>query len=226
MRLLYAEDEEDLREVVAAALREQGYSLDVCRDGEEALDFLQAAEYDGLILDIMMPQKSGLEVLKQVRKAGIAAPVLLLTARDAVEDRVLGLDSGANDYLVKPFALSELFARVRAMLRVPFGMTENVLTAADLRLDLSRHQVTRAGEIINLSAKEFALLEYLMRNRGVVLQREKIENHIWDFGYEGGTNVVDVYISYLRRKVDAGREKPLIQTVRGVGYKLSEEKEP
>ena len=153
-------------------------------------------------------------------------PVLLLTAKDAVEDRVRGLDSGANDYLVKPFSLEELSARLRVMTRTVFGRTDNLLTVADLTLDCASHTVRRGGREISLSAKEYALLEYLMNNRGIVLSREKIEDHIWNFDYEGGTNVVDVYISYLRKKIDGDSPVRLIHTVRGKGYVLREEKKP
>ena len=222
MRVLLAEDERDLNRIITKKLTKEGYSMDSCFDGEEALDFLAACDYDAIILDIMMPKVDGLEVLRQLRQAGKTTPVLFLTARDAVVDRVKGLDSGANDYLVKPFAFAELLARLRAMTRNPFGMVENVLRVADLTMDCASHRVERAGKEIPLSAKEYALLEYLMRNRGVVLSREKIEDHIWNFDYQGGTNVVDVYISYLRRKIDAGHEVSLLHTVRGSGYVLRE----
>ena len=222
MRVLLAEDERDLNRIITKKLTKEGYSMDSCFDGEEALDFLAACDYDAIILDIMMPKVDGLEVLRQLRQAGKTTPVLFLTARDAVVDRVKGLDSGANDYLVKPFAFAELLARLRAMTRNPFGMAENVLRVADLTMDCASHRVERAGKEIPLSAKEYALLEYLMRNRGVVLSREKIEDHIWNFDYQGGTNVVDVYISYLRRKIDAGHEVSLLHTVRGSGYVLRE----
>lgn len=223
MRLLYVEDERDLNEIVAQRLAAEGYSVDRCFDGGEALECMEAVDYDGMILDIMLPCVSGLELLKRVRAQGKKTPVLLLTARDAVEDRVLGLDSGANDYLVKPFALSELLARVRAMLRAPFGMADNRLFLGDLSMDCASRTVERGGKPLSLSAREYALLEYLLRNQGVVLTREQIEDHIWNLDYEGGTNVVDVYISYLRRKVDGGREKPLIHTVRGAGYVIRED---
>lgn len=162
-------------------------------------------------------------MLRRLRQMGRSTPVLLLTARDAVSDRVEGLDSGANDYLVKPFALEELAARLRAMLRVSFGQTGNVLRVGDLELDCAAKTACRGGRPISLSAREYAILEYLMRSRGVVLSREKIENHVWNFDYEGGTNVVDVYIRYLRKKIDEGQEKKLIHTVRGLGYVLREE---
>lgn len=220
MRLLFAEDEPDLLKIVSARLTEEGYSVDACGDGAEAMDCLDSAEYDAVILDIMMPKADGYTVLKHLREQGKTTPVLFLTARDAVSDRVKGLDMGANDYLVKPFAFDELKARIRAMTRAAFGETNTQLTVGDLTMDLSAHRVTRGGREIMLSAKEYALLEYLMHNEGVVLSREKIEDHIWNFDYEGGTNVVDVYISYLRKKIDEGEKEKLIQTVRGAGYVL------
>lgn len=223
MRLLLAEDEQDLNRIIYRKLTKEGYSVDCCFDGEEALDFLAAAEYDGVILDIMMPKLDGLAVLKQLRQEGKTTPVLFLTARDSVADKVKGLDLGANDYLVKPFSFEELLARIRAMTRQTVGLANNVLTVGDLTLDCGSHLVKRGERQLNLSAKEFALLEYLMRNQGIVLSREKIENHVWNFDYEGGTNVVDVYIRYLRKKVDEGEPVKLIHTVRGSGYVLREE---
>ena len=222
MRILLAEDEEDLNYIITQKLLSDGYSVDSCLDGGEAMDILSYTDYDGIILDIMMPKADGYEVLRSLRAAGKVTPVLFLTARDTVADRVKGLDSGANDYLVKPFSLEELSARLRAMMRASFGLVSNVLSVADLTLDCASHVVKRGGVEISLSAKEFSLLEYLMHNQGVVLSREKIENHIWNFDYEGGTNVVDVYISYLRKKVDGGHGKKLIHTVRGKGYVLRE----
>lgn len=223
MRLLLAEDERDLNHILTKRLTKDGYSVDSCFNGEEALEFLDVVEYDMIILDIMMPKVDGLEVLKRIRSAGKETPVIFLTARDAVEDRVFGLDSGANDYLVKPFSLEELQARLRALLRTKRGAVKNELIAADLVLDCNTQKVTRGGKEITLSAKEYALLEYMMHNAGVILSREKIENHIWNFDYEGGTNVVDVYISYLRKKIDEGQDKKLIHTVRGRGYVLQED---
>ena len=224
MRILIAEDERSLNEIIVKKLTSDGYSVDACFDGEEAISVLSYTDYDAVILDIMMPKADGYAVLRSLREAGKTTPVLFLTAKDAVSDRVKGLDSGANDYLVKPFGFEELSARLRAITRVPFGMAENVIAVADLTLDCSRQTVERGGKDISLSGKEYALLEYLMRNSGLVLSREKIENHIWNFDYEGGTNVVDVYISYLRRKVDDGFDKKLIHTVRGRGYVLAEDR--
>lgn len=222
MRILLAEDEEDLNRIITQKLTSDGYSVDSCLDGCEALEFLDCAEYDALILDIMMPGADGFEILRQLRASGKSTPVLFLTARDSVTDRVKGLDSGANDYLTKPFSFEELMARLRAMTRAPFGMTNNLLQIDDLVIDCASHQVKRGDTDILLSAKEYALLEYLMRNQGVVLSREKIEDHIWNFDYQGGTNVVDVYISYLRKKIDGNHPRKLIHTVRGSGYVLRE----
>lgn len=223
MRILVAEDEHDLNEIIVKKLVEEGYSVDACYDGAEAIDILSYTEYDAILLDIMMPKADGFQVLTALRSSRKETPVLFLTARDAIEDRVRGLDSGACDYLVKPFSLEELAARVRAALRTAHGKSTNILTVGDLMLDSGTKSVTRGGRSIELSAKEYALLEYLMLNQEIVLSREKIENHIWNFDYEGGTNVVDVYISYLRKKIDEGQEMRLIHTVRGRGYVLREE---
>lgn len=225
MRILIAEDEADLNSIVSQKLKSDGYSVDSCFDGREAMDILSYTDYDAVILDIMMPKADGYAVLQYLRGRGNATPVLFLTAKDSVADRVRGLDSGANDYLVKPFSLEELSARLRAMTRVSFGQIQNLLSVADLTLDCAAHIVKRSGKEILLSKKEYELLNYLMHNQGVVLSREKIENHIWNFDYEGGTNVVDVYISYLRKKIDGGSGKKLIHTVRGKGYVLREMEE-
>ncbi|MCD8330897.1 MAG: response regulator transcription factor [Lachnospiraceae bacterium] len=222
MRILFAEDEQDLNRIVTQKLTSDGYSVDSCLDGREALDALACTEYDAVILDVMMPGADGYTVLRALRNAGKKTPVLFLTARDSIEDRVKGLDAGANDYLVKPFSFEELTARIRAMTRVSHGHATSELRVGDLVMDCAARRVTRGGREISLSAKEYALLEYLMHNQGIVLSREKIEDHIWNYDYEGGTNVVDVYISYLRRKIDSGQDVKLIQTVRGQGYVLRE----
>ena len=222
MRILIAEDQKDLNRIITKRLSAEGYYVDSCFDGEEALSYIEMAEYDGIILDIMMPKRDGLSVLHSLRKKGIGTPVLFLTARDAVEDRVLGLDSGADDYLVKPFAFDELIARIRAMTRKSAGNSSNIFSVADLVMDTASHTVTRGGKEIALSAKEFSLLEYLLRNKGHGLSRTMIENNLWNFDYSGGTNAVDVYIRYLRKKVDDGFEPKLIHTVRGCGYVLKE----
>ena len=223
MRLLVVEDEKDLNRVISKRLEKEGYSVDRCFDGEEALDYIDAGEFDGIIMDIMMPKLSGLEVLRTIRSEGNHTPVLLLTAKDTVADRVSGLDAGAEDYLVKPFAFEELLARIRVMTRKTSGNSTNVFQIADLTLDAATHTVTRGGTPIVLSAKEFDILEYFIRNKGIVLSREKIENHVWNFDYSGGTNVVDVYIRYLRKKIDDDFPQKLIHTIRGKGYVLREE---
>ena len=223
MRILFAEDERDLNDIITKKLTSQGYSVDSVYDGEEAIDILSYTDYDAVILDIMMPKADGFAVLRALRSKGKNTPVLFLTARDSVQDRVAGLDSGANDYLVKPFSVEELLARIRAMTRTAFGVSDSLLSVGDLTMDTAAKIVKRGGKEIPLSAKEYALLEYLMHNSGIVLSREKIENHIWNFDYEGGTNVVDVYIRYLRKKIDEGYDKKLIHTVRGRGYVLREE---
>ena len=223
MRILLAEDERDLNNIITQKLTADGYSVDRCFDGEEAINILSYTEFDAVILDIMMPKADGFAVLRALRSAGRTTPVMFLTAKDAVADRVCGLDSGANDYLVKPFSFEELSARLRAMTRTSFGITSNVLRVADLSMDCNAHTVTRGATEIHLSAKEYAMLEYLMYNQGRVLSREMIEDHVWNFDYEGGTNVVDVYISYLRKKIDDGHGKKLIHTVRGRGFVLKED---
>ena len=220
MRILIAEDQKDLNRILTKKLTAEGYSVDSCFDGEEALDFLAAGTYDGAILDINMPRLDGISVVEEMRKAGNYTPVLFLTARDSVSDRVSGLDAGANDYLVKPFSFEELMARVRALTRKTPQSNTPVYSISDLTLDTRSRSVTRGGTEIKLSAKEYSLLEYLLRNKGIVLSRENIENNLWNFDYEGGTNAVDVYIRYLRKKIDEPFDEKLIHTVRGAGYVL------
>lgn len=222
MRILIAEDERDLNQMLVRKLKAAGYSVDSCRDGEEALDYLDGAEYDALILDIMMPKVDGLQVLRKIRSAGSALPVLLLTARDSIEDRVTGLDAGADDYLVKPFALEELLARLRVITRKPVTEKSPVLQVANLTLRLDTRSAFRGETEIQLSSKEYALLRYMMQNAGIVLSRDKLEQHIWNYDFTGGSNVIDVYIRYLRKKIDDGYEPKLIHTVRGSGYVLKE----
>lgn len=223
MRLLFAEDQPQLRRSVSRALTAAGYSVDAAADGAEALDDLAGASYDAIVLDIMMPRVDGLTVLRTLRSRGDSTPVLLLTARDAVEQRVEGLDAGADDYLIKPFALEELLARLRVLTRRKGSGRTNVFTLGNLTVDVSTRTAVRGGETLSLSAREYALLEYLIRNQGIVLSREQIENNLWNYDYAGGTNVVDVYISYLRRKLDGGRENKLLHTVRGMGWVLKED---
>lgn len=223
MRILVVEDERDLNQILVKKLTVEGYGVDACFDGEEALSYIEMTDYDVIVLDIMMPKVDGFSVLRQMREAGNSTPVLFLTARDAVDDRVAGLDLGANDYLVKPFSLKELMARMRVLTREKDGNSTGVYTAGDLMLDVNRHVVQRGGKDIDLSAKEFAILEYLIRNKNIVLSREKIEEHIWSYDREGGSNVIDVYIRYLRKKLDDDFERKLIDTVRGSGYVLRDE---
>ncbi|MGN1331139.1 MAG: response regulator transcription factor [Lachnospiraceae bacterium] len=222
MRILLAEDEKDLNEVIVKTLEKNGYSVDSCLDGREALYYLENTEYDAAILDIMMPGMSGIEVLKAIRSRGSTLPVLFLTARDSVSQRVAGLDAGADDYLVKPFAFDELLARIRVLLRKKSGSAQNLYQLANLKVDLTSHSVFRDDTPILLSAKEFSILEYMILNQGIVLSREKIEEHIWNYDYQGGSNLVDVYIRYLRKKIDEPFSPKLIHTVRGVGYVLKE----
>lgn len=223
MRILIVEDEKDLRDILKKRLVREHYSVDVCGDGEEAMDFISMTSYDGILLDIMLPGKDGFTILKEVRAMGNDTPILLLTARDGVEDRVKGLDLGADDYLIKPFAFEELLARIRVMMRRKPQFITNQLKIADLILDRDTKQVMRGGKEITLSSKEFMVLECLMRNKNIVMSRSQIEQNAWNYDFEGGSNVIDVYIRYLRKKIDTGFEKKLIHTVRGVGYVMREE---
>lgn len=223
MRLLIAEDEKDLNKILTERLKEEHYSVDSCYDGQEALDYLASAEYDAVILDIMMPVTDGLSVLKTMRRKDDSTPVLLLTAKDGIEDRVQGLDAGANDYLVKPFAVEELLARIRVLLRKPAETPKACYRLADLEVHIDTRKVLRGGQEVKLSGKEFALLRYMIQNAGIVLSRDRLEEHLWNFDYAGGSNVIDVYIRYLRKKIDEGHEPKLIHTVRGAGYVLKDE---
>ena len=218
MRILFAEDEKSLNKIITKQLKAAGYSVDSCFDGGEAYDLITMTDYDAAIFDVMMPVMNGFELVKKIRAKGIDVPVLFLTARDSIEDRVTGLDIGADDYLVKPFSFDELSARLRVMTRKKYGKKTGVITIDDLSIDTASMHVERAGKSIPLSAKEYELLRYLAMNKGVVLSRGKIEDQIWNYDYEGGTNVVDVYIRYLRKKIDDGFDKKLIHTVRGAGY--------
>ena len=222
MRILVVEDEKHLNRIISEAVEDEGYSVDSCYNGLEALEYLECADYDVIIQDIMMPKMNGLELVRRLRDRGDSTPVLFLTARDAVADRVEGLESGGDYYLTKPFDFQELMAVVRVMTRKYTGNRSNVYTIADLSLDSNTRTVTRAGKNIELTAKEFSLLEYMMRNKGVVLSREMIENNLWNYDYEGGTNVVDVYVGYLRKKMDTGFSRKLIHTVWGTGWVLKE----
>lgn len=220
MRLLVVEDQKDLNEIIVRKLTNEHYSVDACYTGNDALDFIRCAEYDGIILDIMLPGVTGIGVLREMRASGNNTPVLLLTAMGTVEDRVAGLDAGADDYLVKPFDFNELLARVRAIVRRGGERAGNVMTSGDLTLDSASRTVTRGGQEIKLTAKEFDILEYLMQNQGRVLSRDKLSNHIWNYDYDGGSNVIDVYMYHLRRKIDRDFDEKKIQTVKGAGYMI------
>lgn len=220
MRVLVVEDERDLQNVIKKRLQAEHYSVDACDNGLDALEYLSMANYDVVVLDIMIPGLDGLHVLKEMRVNHDDTPVLLLTAKDGIDDRVKGLDAGADDYVVKPFAFDELLARLRVLTRRKVGNPTNIFEIADLTVDCNAHTVTRGNKQINLSSKEFAMLEYLIRNKGIVLSREQIEQHTWDYDYEGASNIIDVYIRYLRKKIDHDFEPKLIHTVRGAGYVL------
>jgi heavy metal response regulator len=223
MRILVVEDEMKVGSFIKRGLEAANYSVDVERDGEAGLRRLLEGSYDLMILDVMLPRLDGFNVMKEIRQRRIQTPILLLTARIAVADKVTGLDLGADDYLTKPFAFEELLARVRALLRRGAAAAPAVLTAADLTLDPATRQVTRGGKRIDLTSKEYALLEFLLRRRDQVLSRTVIAQHVWGVDYDTFTNVIDVYVNYLRKKIDSGFEPKLIHTVRGFGYVLKEE---
>jgi len=223
MRILVIEDEKKVARFIKKGLGEEGYAVDLAFDGEEGLARVLDQVHDLIILDIALPKMDGLQLLKKLREKKVPTPVLLLTVRATIEDKVLGLDSGADDYLTKPFAFQELLARIRALLRRKAEAGPPLLQVEDLVLDPARHLVNRGGEKIDLTSKEFALLEYLMRNAGRVLTRAMISEHVWNYDFDTETNVIDVYVNYLRRKIDSGGEKKLIHTIRGSGYVLKSE---
>lgn len=223
MRILVAEDEKALNRILVKQFTKLGYSVDNCFDGESVFDFLAGATYDAIVLDVMMPKKDGFTVLTEMRQQHINTPVIFLTAKTEISDRVHGLDLGANDYLIKPFSFEELAARVRMITRDSTGNSTNTFTVGDLTVDIKSREVKRGGKRIDLSAREYSILEALIRNAGTVMSREKIESSVWNYDYEGGTNVIDVYIRYLRKKIDDDFDTKLIHTVRGVGYVLREE---
>ena len=223
MRILVVEDSKDLNLLIVKTLKKAGYSVDGCYDGEEAKLHLLGAEYDAILLDIMMPKLNGYELLKQLREQGNDTPVLFLTAKDAISDRVKGLDLGADDYLVKPFDFEELLARIRVMTRKRSGNRSNIFTYEDLSVDTQKRTVTREGTEISLIPKEFTILEHLIRNQGMVISREQLENRIWNYEYSGSSNNIDVYMSRLRKKIDGDSEVKLIHTIRGVGWVLRKE---
>ena len=226
MRILVVEDELKMASLLRRGLAEEGHAVDVARTGDDALWMAGAAEYDAIVLDLMLPGVDGIEVCRRVRESGVWAPVLMLTARDGVADRVAGLDAGADDYLAKPFSFAELLARLRALVRRGGVERPSVLEVGELRLDPATRQVWRGPTEIKLSAKEFALLETFMRRPGQVLSRYQLLEHAWDYGYENRSNVVDVYVRYLRDKVDRPFGRDSLETVRGAGYRLRKEDGP
>jgi DNA-binding response OmpR family regulator len=220
MRILVVEDNRRLNTSLKTSLEEDGYAVDVAFDGDEGEAYALAAPYDLILLDVMLPKKNGFDLCRDLRQQGINAPVLMLTARDAVDDRVDGLDSGADDYLVKPFSMNELRARLRALLRRNKPEKTALIQVGDLSMDPANHLVKRGSDPIKLTPREFAILEYLMRSPNRILTREMIEAHVWNFDFISGSNVVDVYIRRLRRKIDAPYQMKFLETVRGVGYRL------
>lgn len=220
MRILVVEDELDLNHVICNKLTKEGYNVDACFDGQAALDYLETASYDGAIMDIMIPKKDGMSVLKTIRAEGIQVPVLFLTAKSETQDIVRGLDAGASDYMTKPFEFSELLARLRVMLRTVHISNDSILNYGSLQIDTNNHRVVRDGVTVDLTVREYAILEYLVRNRNIVVTREQIRANIWSIDDDINSNVVDVYIRYLRRKIDDPFEEKLIHTIRGVGYRL------
>lgn len=220
MRMLVVEDEKDLNSIICSKLVKEGYNVDACYDGQAALDFIEMAEYDGVIMDIMIPHVNGMEVLKTIRANNQQVPVLFLTAKGETQDIVRGLDAGASDYMTKPFEFPEFLARLRVMLRTQGVVNENVIACRSLVVDMNNHKAVRDGRNIDLTVREYAILEYLARNRNIVVTREQIRANIWNIDDDVNSNVVDVYIRYLRRKIDDKYDDKLIQTIRGVGYKL------
>ncbi len=223
MRLLVVEDEKHLNKTITERLTKIGYTVDNCFDGEDALYYIENTQYDGIILDVMMPKINGFDVLRTMRNKKILTPVLMLTAKDSDEDIITGLDTGANDYITKPFSFDVLCARIRAMLRIRENVTGNVLEIADLSVDTTTRVVKRGDMVIELSSKEYSVLEYLIRNKGIVVSREKIEENIWNYEYEGTSDVIKVYIHHLRKKIDDNFEKKLLHTIKNVGYVIREE---
>ena len=220
MRILLVEDEQRLGEVLVSGLREHGYAVDLVGDGEEALELGLTTPYDAIVLDVMLPRLDGFAVCRGLRDRRRNMPVLMLTARDAIDDRVNGLDCGADDYLVKPFAFRELLARLRALFRREGGVRDPVLRVGDLEVDTASHDVRRAGRPVDLTTKEYAILEYFVRHPNRVLTRSEIAEHVWDYDFTSASNVIDVYLGYLRRKLGDDREPRMLRTIRGAGYQL------
>lgn len=222
MKVLLAEDEEDLNDIIVKKLRAEGYEVDSSFDGEDALEHLLYADYDVAIMDIMMPVMDGIEALKAIRRNKKQTPVIFLTAKDTLQDKITGLDEGASDYIVKPFSFDELMARLRSVVRTAQGNVSDIYELDNLVVDVQSHVVKRNNQKISLTGKEYNLLEYLIMNKNKILSREKILNHVWGYDYEGGNNIVDVYINYLRNKIENGSEKKLLHTVRGIGYVMKD----
>ena len=218
MKILVVEDERDLNRIITKHLKKNNYSVDSCFDGQEALDFISYSEYDLIITDIMMPNVDGYEFIDKLRANKNNTPVIMLTAKDTLEDKIVGLDSGADDYIVKPFEFDELLARIRVLMRRNYGLATNIIQIEEVTLDLAEKQVTKSGEIIDLTGKEYEVLEYLMKNKGSILSRDQILNHVWDYEYEGASNIVDVIIKNIRKKLDRGEGNTIIYTKRGLGY--------
>lgn len=218
MRILVVEDERDLNRIITKHLKKNNYSVDSCFDGQEGLDFISYSEYDLIITDIMMPNVDGYEFIEKLRNNKNNTPVILLTAKDTLEDKIVGLDSGADDYIVKPFEFDELLARIRVLMRRNYGLATNIIQIEEVTLDLAKKQVAKSGEIIDLTGKEYEVLEYLMKNKGSILSRDQILNHVWDYEYEGASNIVDVIIKNIRKKLDRGEGNTIIYTKRGLGY--------
>lgn len=223
MRILVVEDEKDLNNIITKHLKKNNFSVDSVFNGEEALEYLEYGTYDLIVLDIMLPKVNGYEVVKKLRENKNETAVLMLTARDSIDDKIKGLDLGADDYLIKPFDFGELLARIRALVRRKYGNTSNTLEIDDLCIDIAKKTVVRGGKNIELTGKEYEVLEYLIQNKGHVLSRDKIRDSVWDYGYEGESNIIDVLIKNIRKKIDIGNSKPLIHTKRGLGYVLKED---
>lgn len=223
MKILVVEDEKDLNRVITKHLKKNNYSVDSCFDGEQALDYVLYGEYDLIITDIMMPKVDGYQFIKQLRNKKNTTPVIMLTAKDSLDDKILGLDSGADDYIVKPFEFDELLARIRVLMRRNYGFATNIIQVDDVVLDISKKQVTRSGESIVLTGKEYEVLEYLFKNKTGIISREQILNHVWDYDYEGASNIIDVIVKNIRKKLDVGSKKPIIHTKRGLGYFVKED---
>lgn len=223
MKILLIEDEKKISNFIKKGLEEENYIVDTAFNGKEGFEIAVSAHYDLIIMDLMLPYINGFDLCKKLRESGVNTPILMLTVRDSVEDKVKGLDSGADDYLTKPFAFEELLARIRALLRKRNIVEKTILKIDDLEMDLISHKVKRAGKEINLTSKEYALLEYLLRNKGKIVTRTMIYQNVWDIGFDTETNVIDVFVNYLRKKIDANGSKKLIHTIRGKGYMIQEE---